>query len=80
MKPVTVLEISIESSLPSLACEIWGLGEVLGLEGIRLVSFGAVRENMSNKVIKLHSNYYLISSWTHKHRNLAPAMEKKVPL
>ena len=52
-----------------MACGIWGLGEVLGLAGIRWVSFGAGRENVGNKC--------LIPSWTHKHRNLTPATEKK---
>lgn len=45
-----------QGSLPSLACGMWGLGEVLGLEGTRWVSFGAGRENVGNKLVKLHSN------------------------
>lgn len=72
-----MLETITQSSLPSLTCGIWGLGEVLGLEGTRWLSFGAGRENEGNKLVKLHSNYCVISSWTHKYRNFTPATEKK---
>jgi len=70
-----VLEIITQSSLPSSACGIWGLGEGLGLEGIWGISFGAGREKVGNKLVNTPSNQHLILNWTHKHRMLTPATE-----
>lgn len=73
-----MLEIITQSSLPSLACGIWGLGEGLGLEGMRGISLGAGREKVGNKLVNSLSNQHLISSWTHKHRMLTPATENSL--
>lgn len=45
-----------QSSLPSLACGIGSLGEVLGLDEICGISIGAGREKVGNKLVNLHRN------------------------